>query len=636
LSSANGKAVKDESSLPLASIKPVYYWFAALILCALFAMTRCFTSLATYDDESYIMLTLQSFLQGHRLYGETYTQYGPAYYLLQTPIHGWFDLPISHDIVRIKTVITWVAVSFLSGMAVLRITGKQLIGVASMLLVMLHLEKLGLEPAHPQEIVALLAASGLLLMGRQSRYAMLLAGICAAFAGLTKLNIGATMAASFLFAASWNGIHSNRHDRILLAISSALCCLLPVGILLMVANKGMAGSEAINMVWPVGLVIATMLVCWTAWQNLRIESAPQELASTSSTNKNFYWIALGGLLGTVGVIGWSLAGGNSFDELAWGVLFQHTFMSESFYGPVIPTTADIALGLVAAGVVSAGLWWKQSNRESKALESWLSMLPVVGLSVALLMLVVECYRPIEHGLSARGAARFLTSVGPFLMPCLLLRKTTTLRLALAMSGCLSSLLAFPVPGTQVALGTVPVLLALVVGTYDSVQIQFQQQRWSQLVLKFAGPVVAVALLVSTIAFGYRWTVYTPLDQPGCQWVRLEDERASLEKNLANAIRETPGEFLAFDLQNHNRFFFWTGKKPVTPISPTFWPRMLTEEQQLTIRDQFNFSGDVCVVKIPDCGVELDQFCPEIAEVMLLDWQENREVSQWRVGLRAGK
>jgi hypothetical protein len=141
-------------------------WIGAITLCLCFGLSHSFTMMAKYDDESYVMLSLQTFFQGQRLYEETYTQYGPAYYLIQSPLHLWGGIPITHDVVRLKTVITWFSISLLSGILVWRITGKTPLGISGMLLVMLHLEKLGLEPAHPQEIIALLAAAGLIVLKR--------------------------------------------------------------------------------------------------------------------------------------------------------------------------------------------------------------------------------------------------------------------------------------------------------------------------------------------------------------------------------------------------------------------------------------------------------------------------------------
>ena len=62
--------------------------------------------MAKYDDESYAMLSLQTFFQGQRLYEETYTQHGPAYCLIQSPFRLRGGVPITHDVVRLKTVIT--------------------------------------------------------------------------------------------------------------------------------------------------------------------------------------------------------------------------------------------------------------------------------------------------------------------------------------------------------------------------------------------------------------------------------------------------------------------------------------------------------------------------------------------------
>jgi hypothetical protein len=55
--------------------------------------------MAKYDDESYVMLSLQTFFQGQRLYEETYTQYGPAYYLIQS-----HPPPVGHDTYHCRIV----------------------------------------------------------------------------------------------------------------------------------------------------------------------------------------------------------------------------------------------------------------------------------------------------------------------------------------------------------------------------------------------------------------------------------------------------------------------------------------------------------------------------------------------------
>ena len=130
-------------------------WVWVFALCAAFTLTHSYSSMATHDDESYVMMTIKTFLDGDRLYAETFTQYGPAYYMIQQPIHGIMGVPITHDVVRLKTVATWLLIGLLSGIIVLKMTKSRLAGTIATLFAVLQLKNLGLEPAHPQELVAL-------------------------------------------------------------------------------------------------------------------------------------------------------------------------------------------------------------------------------------------------------------------------------------------------------------------------------------------------------------------------------------------------------------------------------------------------------------------------------------------------
>src|SRR5262245_50046453 len=52
---------------------------------------------AYWDDEGFFMRALQGFLDGSPLYDETYTQYGPFYYLVAGAGHRLTGLPVTHD-----------------------------------------------------------------------------------------------------------------------------------------------------------------------------------------------------------------------------------------------------------------------------------------------------------------------------------------------------------------------------------------------------------------------------------------------------------------------------------------------------------------------------------------------------------
>ena len=171
---------------------------AALILLAigglLFSYPVVMSTLAPYDDEGYVMMTLQSFHGGHRLYGETHTQYGPAFYFLTDSLHHWFRVPLSQDGVRLKTIIVWCLASIFCYAVLRRNEVSKTISLLIATLFHLHLDKLALEPGHPQEWILLLSVLAIWFVGGQSSWRWSFAAACAALVGLTKINCGAIVA----------------------------------------------------------------------------------------------------------------------------------------------------------------------------------------------------------------------------------------------------------------------------------------------------------------------------------------------------------------------------------------------------------------------------------------------------------
>ena len=128
-----------------------------------------FSSFAIYDDEGYVMISLQSYQEGNALYDQTYTQYGPAFFQVSGLLHNILKLPITHDIVRFKTLAMWLLSSILAGIVVWRMISPSESRLAKWLalitvpLVFFHLDRFGLEAGHPQEICVLLMMLCLLI-----------------------------------------------------------------------------------------------------------------------------------------------------------------------------------------------------------------------------------------------------------------------------------------------------------------------------------------------------------------------------------------------------------------------------------------------------------------------------------------
>ena len=607
-------------------------WVWVFALCAAFTLTHSFSSMATYDDESYVMITIKTFLDGDRLYAETFTQYGPAYYMIQQPIHGIMGVPITHDVVRLKTVATWLLLGLLSGIIVLKMTKSRLAGTTAILFAVLQLQNFGLEPAHPQELVALFTLIPLLLMNGRNRWLLFVAGICIAIAALSKLNAGAIVAVAALFAASYAGPSGNRSNLAAFVASSVLTLCVALGVTAAIANKCLQSGNWAVLVWPSIVSTAVVLLIVTAWKSKRESTAALD-APLESKSLPVLPIVLGGIVGSALIVYWAFYNGNSLDELLYGLVFQHSYMSKSFYVP-LDSSFGALISLIAARLMLTRLFGDKRNADKmKATTDWLRRLAPITLFIALGIIAIECWKPLEHGLSPRGAGRFLTAAGPFLMPLLILRDKSQFRMALAMTACLSPLISFPVPGTQVALGTLPMLLALVVITFDARDDQAFEQP---LGLACSGLQIALALvlLVSTVAFGNRWINGKFLDQPGCRWVRLDEQQTNEERRMVAAINTVDSPWLVFDNVISSRFYFWTDKKPVTSLLPSYWPIMLTPEQMSRVEHAVDNGESICVVKVDTGGrIRLETHSPSTHEALLKGWEFVEEVGMWQVGVR---
>src|ERR1039457_5038558 len=72
-----------------------------------YAFVQMFSRYAVYDDESYLMLSLQSYLSGHWMYERFHVLYGPFYYLLKKLLFATIPMPVDHDHTRLITLVFW-------------------------------------------------------------------------------------------------------------------------------------------------------------------------------------------------------------------------------------------------------------------------------------------------------------------------------------------------------------------------------------------------------------------------------------------------------------------------------------------------------------------------------------------------
>jgi hypothetical protein len=170
-------------------------WFACLTLWGgIWAYYRNFTGFSAWDDEGSMMASVKQFLDGFRLYDQVWSGYGPVYYFYNWLLRSITGTPVTHDVVRISSLLPWLLTSLACAWIILRFTRSLLLASVGHLAVLYTLRFFTNEPGHPQEICIFLLvcfiASGLLLETRRRILGLALLGLFPAALLLIKINIG--------------------------------------------------------------------------------------------------------------------------------------------------------------------------------------------------------------------------------------------------------------------------------------------------------------------------------------------------------------------------------------------------------------------------------------------------------------
>jgi hypothetical protein len=548
-----------------AKTRPSVLWIAvvvALTLAAAFAAyQQIFSTYADYDDEGTLMLSVVTFMQGHPLYVDTHSQYGPAYYALEAAFHRVTGLPVTHDVTRLGTVAVWLAVAWLGGLVVFRLTRSRWLAVAGGLVAFFHLERLCLEPGHPQELCALGVVVALVLCTRlgSMRTAAGL-GFAAAVVVATKLNIGVFLLVSLTLTL----LLLVPRDRLrpLLAAAVAAAVILPF-----VVTAVHLHSPSVRFL-AILVAAATLAVAATAL------GADRPAIVTPAQLGAFVAVAVGGTLAWLAT---AVTTGSSVQSIVDALIVHPRQFVDAFATPQPFPRAVVLLAVLAAGGAFV------ARRAGRPIWRVVAQTALVGaLAFACVRYLKETPVPLTHGLVDRGGAAMLVALAlPMLWVVLAGADDDDGggfggRLGLCLVACLQPLAAYPTAGTQVAVGSLPLALGCVVALHDAARrASSPLVRWT--------PAVVVALLACTlllrdVQFQRARAALTPLDLPGAARLRLAPARVADYQWLARTLRTNTDTFV-FGEHARNSFYFWTAMSPPTALNAPFWTFLLTPAEQ---------------------------------------------------------
>ncbi|MCA9055582.1 MAG: hypothetical protein KDA75_17195, partial [Planctomycetaceae bacterium] len=161
----------------------------------------------------------------------------------------------------------------------------------------------------------------------------------------------------------------------------------------------------------------------------------------------------------------------------------------------------------------------------------------------------------------------------------------SVRLLIVAMTLVQPLAACPTPGTQLAIGTLPALLAMLIVAGDLFRwMEFRRSESIGLLRTSLRGLVALALVTLVardIELFRRWDRAEPLRLAGATYLRLPAEQARARQIAVGHLREHADLFMASPTGCCS-LYLWSELSPPTSHNVTFWEALLPEARQLEI------------------------------------------------------
>jgi len=554
---------------------------AATAACSIYGFTTMMTRLVLYDDEGSLLIAVKYFNDGHLLYDQVYSMYGPFSFLMKRGICSLLKWPIDHDLGRMICLTYWLATAAACAGAVYRMTRSVAAAVVTLLVVCFHLTMpMSFEPGHPQDLCVLLLGLGILLptWATSPRRVGLVAvglGLVGGCLAMTKINLGVFYAMALGMTLLALGPR-NAATRVLTALYVA--CLLAAPTVLMRPFLDTVWCRQLDILVTLSLVAAVILsqmgprpVVFSTWHWASVAGA--------------FLLAVAVNLGAVWALG-SSPGYILYSNFLMGLKLGTIFTLPAPYGKLgwlIPPSA------VAAALVVA------SRRAAPALAA-------IRVAGGMYLIYVAWnntgwYHDDFYFLGPPFACFVLMgSVGREWGSADALARTFLAFLAIT-----EVMWMYPVYGDQNVCATLLCLVAGIVnlhdGAADLAALNWQGKSSARIRTGLAWSALVAAILLKDSLWAYRglnnYRLSTPLGLPGTRLIRLQPERVTELRAVSEDLRDGCDTYLSFP--GLNMYYFWSGKEPPTGFNVSNWMYLLTDRQQADIQEQLAKVSRPCIV-----------------------------------------
>jgi hypothetical protein len=563
-------------------------WFTFLTaLASIPAYYRMFTGFPIWDDEGALMVTVKQYLGGMKLYNQISVPYGPVYYFYNWALRTLSATPLTHDVVRISSLLPWLLTAFVSAWIVFRLTDSQLLASGTHLLVFLTLSSFfPNEPGHPQELCILLlvclVASGVLVSTpRWHSLGMILLGALTAALLLVKVNIG-----TFVFLATSLAIlvHSpkTRLSRVSFNAIGAACVFLPA--ILMKAHWGDSRARLFTFLVTVSMM-AVLLVLFKVPRACCFPFRDSLITITAFLST---FIALIFVLRVQGVALTRMLHALLLDNL--GPYVVHG----SWYIPLpIPPWRWWYFWTIGGLVMAGYFCWSASEKERKK-----NYLPILKLLLAFLIVVVCLFKVSRIGLVLFVFLPPLCWMVLFGRPEKDSRSYAFPRTLLCTVTVLQMLCAYPIAGSQFHfVQTLPALVAMIcLGDV----LAWQQKRLRTLkpvILRTTAVILLLCVAASYIVIARSerkdYDSLPSLQLPGSGRIHLPQAQAQDYRWLVRQLDDHCDVFVGFpELPS---LHIWTEKDPLDSMQMNDWMLTTSDQQQMAVSAVLSEHPNACAI-----------------------------------------
>jgi hypothetical protein len=558
-------------------------WFGLLTLPGGFwAYYRVFTGFSFWDDEGSMMASVKQYLDGFKLYDQFWSGYGPVYYFYNWLLRTSTGTPVTHDVVRISSLLPWLATALVGAWIILRITDSLVLATLAHLLTLYSLQFFAVEPGHPQELCILLlvcfVASGISIGQKRHFPATILLGALPAALLLIKVNIG-------IFAILATGLSLSFHTRKNGFSKTSGAAFIAASLFLPYA---LMRHQLAN---PQALVYCVLVTASIAAFSQILISSNRAISITSRD----CWIAFIAFLFTFAVIVLvTVAQGSSLQSMLDRLVLQHLKVSVGglWYAPVSLSAKWrywSFIGIAAAGWVA----FSMKNKGHRSLKYLFPIKLLFGLGVIATLFST-------NGCHLLAFATPLCWLLLYPLPERCDSRLGFLRTLLCTTAVIQTLCAYPVAGSQALF--IRILLILVgIVCIDDFWLWFASQydlggRHPSL-LRVAGSVALLCLVLNYAYLGYAqresYNALPALNLAGASRIHLNDQQAREYQWLTRSSINNCD--ILIGLPNIPSLNFWAGMNPPGRLNVDAWMLVLSDQEQSEIELELSKHPRACAI-----------------------------------------